>query len=250
MKIFSLFTSAFASLCLALSIAVLSFTGAVSYAQNDTAASVVERYGNLDVERTGPTIDAQLAQKYYRRGNTYSNLQRYDEAIAEYRKAISADPNLADAIRNLANTYFFLEQYAAAKPLFARFINMQTSTTAALIAAVSTLANLERKDGNYEKSFTYDLRAIELDPNNDSQVHIMANTYNNAGEADKAIEIYRAASKVMPDNAFLDRSLGRILEQENRLQEALIAYESAAAKNPDSDFYEKLVETTKNRIDR
>lgn len=235
--------------------ACLSITGLLlfalpGYAQDDGAASVVERYGNLNVERTGPTIDAQLALKYYRRGNTYSNLERFDEAIAEYRKAISADPNLADAIRNLANTYFFLEQYAAAKPLLARFIALQNSTTAALIAAVSTLANLERKDGNYAVSLGYDLKAIELDPQNDSQVHIMANTYNNAGEADKAIEIYRAAIEAMPGNAFFDRSLGRIHEQENQLQEALLAYESAASKDPDSNFYVKLVESIQNRIGR
>ncbi|PCJ26240.1 MAG: hypothetical protein COA96_05725 [SAR86 cluster bacterium] len=228
---------------------ILSLSTAV-YAQSDGAASVVERYGNLDIERTGPTIDAELARKYYRRGNTYSNLERYDEAVAEYRKAISVDPNLSDAIRNLANTYFFLEQYEAAKPLLARFIAMQNSTTAALIAAVTTLAELERKDGNYNESFTYDLRAIELSPNNDSQVHIMANTYNNAGEADKAIEIYRAAINVMPDNAFFDRSMGRILEQENRLTEALTAYESAAAKDPDSDFYTRLVDATRSRLNR
>ena len=219
-------------------------------AQNDGAASVLQRYGNLDVERTGPTIDAELARKYMRRGNTYSNLERFEEAIDEYRKAISADPNLADAIRNLANTYYYLERYEEAKPLLARFIRLQSTTTASLIAAVTTLGELERRDGNYEESIVYDLRAIELDADNDSQVHIMANTYNNAGEAEKAIAIYRKAVEVMPGNAFFDRSLGRILEQEGRIEEALQAYESASAKNPDSDFYTKLVDSLRNRLQR
>lgn len=221
-----------------------------SIAQNDGAAAVIERYGGLSIERSGPTIDAELAQKLYRRGNTYSNLQRYEEAIEEYRDAINADPNFVDAIRNLANTYYFLERYNEAKPLLARFIELQTSTTAGLIAAVSTLGQLERQDGNYQASIIYDLRAIELDPLNDSQIHVMANTYNNAGDADKAIQIYRAGIEILPGNAFFDRSLGRILEQEGRMQEALAAYESAASKNPDSDFYANLVETTRNRLNR
>lgn len=221
-------------------------------AQDDhhTATGLLDRYGNLDVERTGPTIDAELAQKMYRRGNTYSNLERYDEAIAEYRKAISADPNFAEAIRNLANTYYFLERFAEAKPLLARFIALQTETTAALIAAVSTLGELERKDGNYAASIGYDLHAIELDPDNDSQIHIMANTYNNAGETDKAKQIYQAGIAVMPNNAFFDRSLGRLLEQENRMEDALAAYESAAAKDPDSQFYADLVNVTRSRLGR
>lgn len=213
-----------------------------------SSGSALDRYGNLELERVGPTIDAALAQKLLRRGNTYSNLERYEDAINEYRKAISADPNLMEAVRNLANTYYFLENYSEAKPLFARFIAMQDQTTASLIAAVSALAEMERGDGNFEESIKYDLRAIELNPTNDSQVHVMANTYNNAGEADKAIQIYQAGVKAIPSNGFFDRSLGRILEQEGRLEEALSAYEAAALKNPDSAFYTDLVDATKRRL--
>ncbi|MFM1896663.1 MAG: hypothetical protein RLZZ385_1737 [Pseudomonadota bacterium] len=223
----------------------------LSLAQPDSALSgVLERYGNLGVERTGPTIDAELAQKLLRRGNTYSNLERYDEAVEEYRQAIVADPNLADAIRALANTYYFLGRYTEAKPLYARYISLTSETTAALIAAVTTMGELERKDGNFEDAIVYDLKAIELDPDNDSQVHIMANTYNNAGDSAKAMQIYRAAIQVMPDNAFYHRSLGRLLEQEGQLEEALEAYEQAAATDPDSTFYADLVEATKSRLQR
>jgi len=231
--------------------ALLCAISIICQAQTDsTSADILNRYGNLDVERTGPTIDAELARKMYRRGNTYSNLERYDEAIEEYRKAISADPNFADALRNLANTYYYLERYDEVKPLLARFISLQTETTAGLIAAVSTMGELERKDGNFDKSIDYDLRAIGLDPSNDSQVNIMANTYNNAGETGKAIQIYQAGIKARPDNAFFDRSLGRMLELEGRLEEALAAYESAALKDPDSQFYADLVSSTRSRLGR
>jgi tetratricopeptide (TPR) repeat protein len=224
----------------------LAFISHNARSQSDN--SVLERYGNLDIERVGPTIDAALARKLLRRGNTYSNLERYDDAVDEYRKAISADPNLMEAVRNLANTYYFLEKYSEAKPLFARFIAMQEQKTAGLIAAVSALAAMERADGNFNESIKYDLTAIELNPTNDSQVHVMANTYNNAGEADKAIQVYQAGIKAMPSNGFFDRSLGRVLEQEGRLEEALQAYQGAALKNPDSAFYADLVEATARRL--
>lgn len=219
-----------------------------AYSQDSASSTVLERYGGLDVTRQGPTIDAELAQRMFRRGNTYSNLERHEEAIEEYRKAISADPNFSAAIRNLANTYYFLERYDEAKPLLARFIELEQSETAALIAAVSTLGQLERQSRNFELAIGYDLRSIELDPDNDSQIHIMANTYNNAGEANKAIDVYRAGIAAMPDNAFFYRSLGRILEQEGRLEEALAEYEAAAEKNPDSDFYSNLVDSTRRRL--
>ncbi|MFT4862499.1 MAG: tetratricopeptide (TPR) repeat protein [Pseudohongiellaceae bacterium] len=232
-------------LCFALALCV---SASAIFAQDNN--SVLERYGNLGIERVGPTIDAQLAQKLLRRGNTYSNLERYEDAIDEYRKAISADPSLVEAIRNLANTYYFLERFDEAKPLIKRFIAVQQQTTAGLIAAVSMVAEMERQDGNFEESIGYDLRAIALNPNNDSQVHVMANTYNNAGEANKAISIYKAGIEVMPGNGFLDRSLGRILEQESRNEEALSAYEAAALKDPESTFYQDLVDATKRRLSR
>ena len=234
-----------------LAVALLGLLTASSVsAQNNATGDLLERYGNLDVERAGATIDAELARKMLRRGNTYSNLQRYEEAIEEYRKAISADPNLAEALRNLANLYYFLERYDETKPLLARFIALQDQPSAALIAAVQTLGQLHRQDGEYDAALPYDLRAIALVPEDDSQVHVMANTYNNAGDADKAIAVYRAAIEVQPDNAFFHRSLGRILESEGHLEQALAAYREARDRDPESSFYADLVDALERRLHR
>ena len=231
-------------------IVLLASFSTASFGQDSTANSVIDRYSNLDLTREGPTIDADLPRKMYRRGNTYANLERHEEAIEEYRKAISADPNYKEAIRSLANTYFFLERYTETKPLLARYIELESDTTAGLIAAVQTLGQLERQDGNYLAAIDYDERAIALDHQNDSQVHVMANTYNNNGFADLAIRIYQAGIRSIPNNAFFDRSLGRILEQEGRMEDALAAYQSAADKDPDSDFYADLVENMQQRLAR
>ena len=201
-------------------------------AQDSATSNVLERYGNLEIERSGAAIDPELARKMLRRGNTYSNLQRFEEAIEEYRKALAADPNLEEALRNRANVYLFLERGQQARPLLARYIALQENSSASLIAAVQTLGQLEREAGNFEVAIDYDLRAIRLTPDDDSQIHIMANSYNNAGDADKAIAIYRTATEVQPDNAFFHRSLGRILEQQGQLSEALESYQAAAAIEP------------------
>ncbi len=233
----------------ALALTALVSAAAAAPAQ-DGAAAALERYGGLDLQRQGAVIDAQLALKLLRRGDTYSRLGRHREAIEEYRKAISADPTLAEAVRNLANTYYHLERYEEAKPLLARFIELQPTPTAGLIAAVRALGQLERDGGDFDAAIEHDIRAIELEPGNDSRLHVMANTYNNNGAPELAIRVYRAGLRAMPDNAFLDRSLGRILEQEGRLEEALAAYESAAAKDPDSPFYADLAERIRRRLAR
>lgn len=204
----------------------------------------------LGATQVGPTVDAALAQRLLRRGNTYSNLERHDEAADEYRQALSAEPRLAEAAYALANTYYFLERFADAKPLYARFVALDPGPGAPLVAAMAHLGELERRDRNYDRAVVFDLQSIALDPRNDSQVHIMANTYANDGRVDLALRIYSAASVAVPDNAFYQRSLGRLLEQEGRLEEALRAYEQAAAIDPESTFYADLVESTRARLSR
>lgn len=199
-----------------------------------------------------PTVDAELGQRLLRRGNTYSNLERHEEAIEEYAQAIIADPNLAEAHRNLANTYFFLDRMEQAKPLYARYIALalDEEPSTALRAAIATLAGMEREQENFALSVVLDLKSIELEPDNDSLVHISGNVYNNAGDAGKAIRIYQAAIQANPENAFFHRTLGRLLEQEGRLEEALAQYELAAAKDPESDFYANLAESLRARLER
>ncbi|MEX0617788.1 MAG: tetratricopeptide repeat protein [Pseudohongiellaceae bacterium] len=241
------------TLALVLTLGPPLLTTANAQQQDDDAfAEVLSRYGSLNVQRNGAAVDTELAQRMYRRGNTYSNLERYEEAIAEYRKAVAADPGFTEALRNLANTYYYLERYDEAKPFLARFVALQEGegTTAGLIAAVSTLGELERNEGNYDVSVVYDLKAIELDPGNDSQVHIMANMYLNNDHPGYAIRIYEKAIEVMPGNAFYYRTLGRIHEQNAELDRALARYEQAAEADPDSSFYEDLVESTRARLQR
>ena len=172
-------------------------------AQDGSVSTVLDRYNGISLPRQGPTIDASLAQRLFRRGNTFSSLGRYKEAIDEYRKAISADPSFSDAIRNLANTYYFLENYEETKPLLARYIELETRTTASLIAAVKTLGELERESRNYESAIEYDERAIELTPDDDSQVHIMANIYNNNDYPILQYASIKPASELCPTMLFL-----------------------------------------------
>lgn len=229
-----------------------TLTGNPAAAQGNEAdlQAVLSRYAGAT--RNAPTVDEELARRLFRRGNTYSNLERHEEAIAEFEQCVAADPNFAEGYRNLANTYYFLQRFQEAKPNYARFIALTQNDepNTAIRAAVTTMGQMERQDGNFEESIAFDLRAIELDPDNDSQVHIMGNTYNNAGDPEKAIRIYQAGILHQPNNAFFYRTLGRLLEQENRLEEALAQYEFAAERDPESDFYANLVEATRARLER
>jgi tetratricopeptide (TPR) repeat protein len=76
----------------------------------------------------------------------------------------------------------------------------------------------------------------------------MANRYDNAGDAEKAIRIYEQATLSIPDNAFMNRNLGRLLEREGRLQEALLQYQRAAETDPSAQYYRELVQNIEARL--
>lgn len=78
----------------------------------------------------------------------------------------------------------------------------------------------------------------------------MGNFYDNAGQTDKAIRIYQAATEAMPGNAFMNRTLGRLYERDGRLQDALVEYRKAAETDLGSQFYRELVQNLETRIDQ
>ena len=207
---------------------------------NSTPGSI-SRYGNLDVERSSAIIDPELGQTHYRRGNTYNNLKRFDEAIAEYQLSITADPTFADSYRQLANIFYFQERFDDAIPVLARFIDLQKEVTAGLIASLNTLGQLLRDAQRFDEAIEVDLRAIENDAENTSQIYVMGNTYANAGRLAEAIRVYEKAITLLPNDAFLHRTLGRLFEQEQRLDDALAQYRAAAVIDPASPFYKDLI---------
>ncbi len=235
------FNRTLAGLALVLGTTIGGTDSALAQGTGSSAVDSISRYGNLNVERSSAVIDPELGQTHYRRGNTYNNLERFDEAIAEYQLAITADPTFADSYRQLANIFYFQKQFDDAIPMLARFIDLQKEVTAGLIASLNTLGQLLRDAQRYDEAIEIDLRAIENDAENTSQIYVMGNTYANAGRTTEAIRVYEKALTVLPNDAFMHRTLGRLFEQEQRLEEALAQYRAAAAIDPASQFYKDLI---------
>lgn len=196
----------------------------------------------------GSMADPELAERHYRRGNTYNNLERYDEAVEEYQLSLAADPNFSESIRNLANIYYVQERYDDAIVLLQRYVQLEKEITVSVIASFNTLGQLLRDAQRYDEAIEVDLQAIEHDPENVSQVYVMANTYFNAGLTEDAIRVYEKALTVNPDDAFVHRTLGRMYEEVGRESDALLQYRAAAELNPESQFYRDLVSSLEARL--
>ena len=228
---------------LGLSLAIATLTAGVF-----SAGVAAQQTGGTQQDQALASTN-ELAQRHYRRANTYNNMERFDEAVTEYQLAIAADPNMSDAYRNLANIFLSREQFNDAITMLARFITLQNNQPGTpLIASLKTIGELLRRAERFDESIDYDIRAIAADPRDESQIHLMANRYDNAGDAEKAIRIYEQATISIPDNAFMNRNLGRLLEREGRLQEALVQYQRAAETDPSAQYYRELVQNIEARL--
>jgi len=67
------------------------------------------------------------AQKHYSRGVNYQQQGKLDEAIVVWKKAISIDPNLADAYYNLAFTYALKNEKASSIESLKTAMNLDKS---------------------------------------------------------------------------------------------------------------------------
>jgi tetratricopeptide repeat protein len=75
-------------------------------------------------------------------------------------------------------------------------------------------------------------KAIEEDPKNVAALTRLGNLYMDAGMFDKAVEFYRGALTIEPDNVDLRTDMGTCLRQLGRVREALDEFQASAARDP------------------
>jgi tetratricopeptide (TPR) repeat protein len=165
---------------------------------------------------------------YNNRGVTYTNLQYYDEALADYGRAIQLDPTHTRAYSNRGNTYELLQRYDEALVDYAHAIRLDPSYAQAYNNRGVIYYNLQR----YDKAMADHNRAIELDP-------ALAEAYNNRGNTlsslqcyDEALADYTQTIQLAPSyaRAYVNRGLTYAKLQRN--DEALADYTRAIQLDP------------------
>jgi D-alanyl-D-alanine carboxypeptidase len=71
------------------------------------------------------SIDPDKADAYFNMGNVYSDQKNYSQAISAYQKAISIDPDYADAYYNMGVAYAEQGKYSAAITAFQQAISIK-----------------------------------------------------------------------------------------------------------------------------
>jgi tetratricopeptide (TPR) repeat protein len=136
------------------------------------------------------TINPQYAEAYNNRGLTYKALKDYQKAIADLDKAIVLNPKMALAYTNRGIIYHALKDYPKAIADFDKAIEINVNHTYAYNSRGNTYAELRE----HPKAIADYTKAIEINPEYANAYYNRGNAYAELKDFPKAIMDYRKAA--------------------------------------------------------
>ncbi|PKP53005.1 MAG: hypothetical protein CVT90_02450, partial [Candidatus Altiarchaeales archaeon HGW-Altiarchaeales-3] len=117
-----------------------------------------ERIETPDYSLKLPEISSRFAHKHFSIGNSLAGLKMYDDAIDEYREAITINPDYTEARYNMGILLYQLRRYSEAEKEFKKVINFNSE----FISAYYNLAELYFVTKAYEKSLDVSKNALKI----------------------------------------------------------------------------------------
>ncbi len=130
-------------------------TGKTVKKQNDWNSRAValwknDRYTNpnkaIDYLNRAITKNPNFAEAYNNRGNAYRDLKQLQKAVADYNKAIQLKPDFAQAYNNRANIYYDLKKYQLAINDYNKSLSINSSYRFAYLNRGLAYHRLNRRD--------------------------------------------------------------------------------------------------------
>jgi len=170
------------------------------------------------------------AAEHVKRGTTYVDDGRYQEAIVEFRSALQADPRLGEVRQKLGDAYLHvkdpknaLREYVRAADLLPKNADAQRMAARMLI-----LARL------FEDARVRADRAIELDPKNVEAQVLRGNALAGLKDFDAAISDFEDAIALDPAKDIGYRNIATIQFAQGKTAEAEETFKKAVAAAPKS----------------
>jgi adenylate cyclase len=184
----------------ALAWAGLTFVCVDIYWYHDKEAKWMEQA--LEASRKAIELAPHLAESHGARGYAFYVYEQYDEAEAEFEKAIAINPRLFEPIHFYAQLARARGQHQKSADLYrraadARPQDYQTLAVGALM--FETLGDEESAQEMYSAFIERAERAIELNPNDARALILSALTYLKLGDKQAGLEWLRKAQAASPE---------------------------------------------------
>jgi tetratricopeptide (TPR) repeat protein len=179
-------------------------------------------------------IHPDYAEALFNRGVVLQKLLRLDEAVKSYDRAVAARPDYAEALCNRGVVLQELGRFADALESYDRALAVRPNFAEALSNRGNALKAVNRLEDALQ---SYD-QALAFRPNYVEVLYNRGNTLKELKRLDDAVQSYDRAISSCPHYAEAFSNRGAVLEELGRLEDALKSYDRAVALR--ADFAEAL----------
>ena len=199
-------------------------------------------------------------------GRIYLGMNRLDDGEYYFKKALSIEPNNAEAAYGRAEIAVFRGNYSEGTALFERSLTVNPDSRRALLS----LSLLEEETGDLQRSLSYLNRALEyfpqdasvlefgvgfflrqedwsraedlclkwmaLDPDNKNVNLVLGTVYQRMGRHEEAIQHFKDVLAIRQEEPLLWYRLGRSFDALDRHDDALISFKTIALIDPGNEM--------------
>jgi serine/threonine-protein kinase len=172
------------------------------------------------------TLSKGLPSAYVCLGTVYKGTGHYEDAAAQFERAVAAEPTNDDAYRELADAYEHLGKRADAERTYRRAIELRPHYW----AGYNRLGTFYYHQARYSEAASMFSQVIALAPDSIRGYYDLGATYNSQGRYAEAIGMLQHSIAIGPTaNAY--SNLGNAYFYLRRYGEASVAYEQAVKLN-------------------
>ncbi len=162
--------------------------------------------------------------------DTLAQAQRYEEAIATYRRALEIKPTDPDGWNDLGNLLVIVGRPAEAVPLFERALTLKPDYA----DVHSNFGHALRSLGRADEAITHYRRALALKPNHTGALNNLGAELAERGQSAEALALFEQAVRLKPGDAATLENLAGALRGLGRLDEAITQHRESIRLKPDS----------------
>ena len=195
---------------------------------------------SIGVNYSQKNIENKTASDMFLEGMLLNYSKEYEEAIEVYQKVSLNDTNYSEAQVEIANCYFYKEDYKSAEKTLNELLELNLPYPKKHIA-YKLLGLSYEKDGQFENAIKTYNKGIELFPFHYGLYSNRGYSYENAKKHEKAIEDYKQAILFHPNFAGAHNQLGIYAAKEGYYTEAFLSLMTLILLEPDSERSQKAL---------
>jgi tetratricopeptide (TPR) repeat protein len=169
-----------------------------------------------------------LPDAFSNHGLVLTALQRYEEALVSFDRALKLRPDYAEVLANRGNALMRLARHEAALDCYTRAVALKPDYLAAHYNRGNALLALQRAAEALE---SYD-RALALAPGNADALNNRGNALMRLGRVAEALASYQQTLALAPSHSEAANNRGNALVAMADPAQALASFDAAAARDP------------------